>query len=88
RSNCINWGILPFTLPEGAEFPYEEGDFIFIPDVRAKIAAGETDFPAKVLSKDGSVKDILLQIIGLTDEEKTIILDGCLINYYAEQNRR
>ena len=88
RSNCINWGILPFTLPEGADFPYEEGDFVFIPDVRAKIAAGEETFAAKVLSKNGSVSDITLCIRGLTDEEKTIILDGCLINYYAEQNKR
>ena len=56
--------------------------------MRTKIAAGDTDFPAKVLKKEGSVSDILLQIIGLTPEEKTIILDGCLINYYAEQNKK
>ena len=87
RSNCINWGILPFTLPEGAEFPYEEGDYIFIPDVRAKIAAGEETFAAKALRKDGTVSDLTLEIHGLTNEEKTIILDGCLINYYAEQHK-
>ena len=87
RSNCINWGILPFTLPEGAEFPYEEGDYIFIPDVRAKIAASEETFAAKALRKDGTVSDLTLEIHGLTNEEKTIILDGCLINYYAEQHK-
>ena len=37
RSNCINWGILPFTLAEGDEFPYEEGDFVFVPGIRAAI---------------------------------------------------
>ena len=87
RSNCINWGILPFTLPEGAEFPYEDGDYVFIPDVRAKIAKGEEEFAAKVLKKDGTVSDITLLISGLTNEERTIILDGCLINYYAEQHK-
>ena len=87
RSNCINWGILPFTLPEGVDFPYEDGDYIFIPDVRAKIARGDEEFSAKALTKDGKITDLTLQIRGLTPEEKTIILDGCLINYYAEQHK-
>ncbi|MBO4325257.1 MAG: hydratase [Lachnospiraceae bacterium] len=87
RSNCINWGILPFTLPEGADFPYEEGDYVFIPGVREGIKNGDETFAAKVLKKDGSIDDIKLNIKGLTPDEKTIILDGCLINYYAEQNK-
>ncbi len=87
RSNCINWGILPFTLPEGADFPYEEGDCVFIPNVREGIKNGNETFAAKVLKKDGSIDDIMLNIKGLTPDEKTIILDGCLINYYAEQSK-
>ena len=87
RSNCINWGILPFTLPEGADFPYEEGDCVFIPNVREGIKNGNETFAAKVLKKDGSIDDITLNIKGLTPDEKTIILDGCLINYYAEQSK-
>ncbi|MBO4697540.1 MAG: hydratase [Lachnospiraceae bacterium] len=87
RSNCINWGILPFTLPEGADFPYEEGDCVFIPGVREGIKNGNETFAAKVLKKDGTIDDITLNIKGLTPDEKTIILDGCLINYYAEQNK-
>lgn len=87
RSNCINWGILPFTLPEGAEFPYEEGDYVFIPGVREGIKNGAENFTAKVLKKDGNVDEITLCIKGLTNDEKTIILDGCLINYYAEQHK-
>ena len=87
RSNCINWGILPFTLPEGADFPYEEGDCVFIPNVREGIRNGNETFAAKVLKKDGTIDDITLCIKGLTPDEKTIILDGCLINYYAEQNK-
>ncbi len=87
RSNCINWGILPFTLPEGADFPYEEGDYVFIPGVREGIKNGAENFIAKVLKKDGNVDEITLCIKGLTNDEKTIILDGCLINYYAEQHK-
>ncbi len=82
RSNCINWGILPFTLDQDSVFDYAEGDYVFVPGVREKIAAGVEDFPAKVITKDG-VKDILLHVKGLTENEKTIILEGCLMNYYA-----
>ncbi len=87
RSNCINWGILPFTLAEGEPFPYEEGDFVFVPDVRAKIERGDEEFDAAVLTKDGKKENIKLYIKGLTPDEKQIILDGCLINYYASQNK-
>ena len=87
RSNCINWGILPFTLPEGAEFPYSEGDYVFVPRIREGIRNGKEEFAAKVLKADGTMDDITLYVKGLTDDEKTIILDGCLINYYAEQNK-
>ncbi|MDD6102762.1 MAG: hydratase [Clostridiales bacterium] len=83
RSNCINWGILPFTLDDGAEFNYNEGDYVFVPDIRKKIEADEEVFPAKVLRADGSIEDITLYIKGLTADEKDIILEGCLINYYA-----
>ena len=87
RSNCINWGILPFTLDQGVKFEYSEGDFVFVPGVRAKIAAGEEVFPAKVIRASGDVEDITLYVKGLTDNEKEIILRGCLMNYYAAQSK-
>jgi aconitate hydratase len=87
RSNCINWGILPFTLDEGTPFTYNEGDFVFVPGVRAGIEAGCEVFPAKVIRADGSVEDITLYVKGLTANEKEIILRGCLMNYYAAQNK-
>ena len=81
RSNCINWGILPFTLDGSAEFPYEDGDYVFVPDVREKIAAGIEEFPAKVIRTNGAVADIMLYVRGLTETEREIILEGCLMNY-------
>ena len=86
RSNCINWGILPFTLDEGTEFPYENGDCVFVPGIRAAIAAGAEDIPAKVIRADGTVTDLTLHVRGLTEDEKEIILDGCLMNYYAKRS--
>ena len=84
RSNCINWGILPFTLDENAPFPYEVGDYVFVPGIRSAIKNGTETIPAKVIAKDG-VHDITLYVKGLTEDEKTIILEGCLMNYYKAQ---
>ena len=85
RSNCINWGILPFTLDEGTPFPYENGDCVFVPGIREAIASGKEDIPAKVIRQNGAVEDLLLHVRGLTADEKEIILDGCLMNYYAKK---
>ncbi len=82
RSNCINWGILPFTLAEGAKFPYDEGDYVFVGGIRESIAEGKEEFSAKVIRASGALEDITLYVKGLTADEKEIILDGCLMNYY------
>ena len=83
RSNCINWGILPFTLDKDTPFEYEVGDCVFVPAIREAVKSGTPDIPAKVIRRDGSVEDLLLHLSGLTEDEKEIILDGCLMNYYA-----
>ena len=83
RSNCINWGILPFTLDEGTPFDYESGDCVFVPHIRQAVEQGREDIPAKVICQDGSVHDLLLHVKGLTADEKEILLRGCLMNYYA-----
>ncbi len=84
RSNCINWGILPFTLDSDTTFDYSVGDYVFVPDIREKIINGDEIFPAKVITKD-AVFDITLYVKGLTEDEKDIILKGCLMNYYASK---
>ena len=82
RSNCINWGMVPFTLDAGVEFPYAAGDFVYVPGVRQAVLSGASDISAKVVTADG-VHDLMLHLAALTDEEKQIIADGCLMNYYA-----
>ncbi len=83
RSNCINWGIVPFTIDESEPFAYESGDFLYVEGIREFIRDGADTITGKMVKSDGSVHDITLHLGGLTEDEKTIILEGCLMNYYA-----
>ena len=85
RSNCINWGILPFTLDRDTAFDYQPGDCVFVPGIRQAIESGAEDIPAKVICTNGTVHDLLLHVRGLTADEKEILLDGCLMKYYAKR---
>ena len=87
RSNCVNWGMLPFTLADGAPFDAVPGDFIFVPAVREKVARGDGEFPA-VLIHDGKTQPLTLYLKNTGAEERELLLTGCLMNHYAAQNRR
>ena len=80
RSNLINWGMLPFLIPEG-ELPFRNGDYLFVPEIREAIEQKKTEIDAFVV-KDGKLVPFTLQMGELTEDERTIILKGCLINYY------
>ena len=60
---------------------------MFVPDVRAAIEHGVEEIPARAIRADGTVEPLTLYVRGLTEDEKTILLQGCLMNYYAAQNR-
>lgn len=79
RSNLINWGMLPFLIKEG-DLPFTNGDYLFIPDIRKAVEEKASDITAYVVKEDG-VKEFQLQMGELTDDEREIILKGCLINY-------
>ena len=81
RSNCINWGLVPFTVD--GDFPWRDGDWVYIPGVRAAIARGAEDFAARVIAADGTVRELSLRCAGLTESERQILQEGCLMNYYA-----
>ncbi len=87
RSNCINWGILPFTIDPETPFQYETGDYVFVPNIRKAVVEGLEEADAKVITKAGEVKDIHLYFRNLTADERTILAEGCLMNYYAAQNK-
>jgi aconitate hydratase len=77
RSNLINWGMLPFVL--GGEVTFEKDDYIFVKDIKNAIETKNDSIKAYLVNKD--MKEIELHIGNLTDDEREIILKGCLINY-------
>ena len=79
RSNLINWGMLPFIIKEGA-LPFQRLDYLYLPNIR-KAVEEKTDVIKCYAVVDGSLKAFEMTLGDLTDEERQIILDGCLINY-------
>ena len=79
RSNLINWGMLPFLIPAG-DLPFRNGDYLFFPGIRK--AVEEKADVIKGYTVDGdSLKEFDVTLGELTDDEREIILKGCLINY-------
>ncbi len=79
RSNLINWGMLPFLIEQG-ELPFKNLDFIFIPDIKNAVEEKRNEIAAYAVKEDKLV-EFTLRLGELTDEERQIILKGCLINY-------
>ena len=80
RSNLINWGMLPFLIPEG-ELPFKNGDYLFVPEIRKAVEEKAESIQAYVVAGK-ELKPFELKLGALTDDEREIILKGCLINYY------
>ena len=83
RSNLINWGMLPFLYKDGDKnLPFANDDYVFLPGVKKMIAEKLPTITAYAIKKDGSIKEFELSVGELTDDERKIILAGCLINFY------
>lgn len=82
RSNLINWGMLPFLIPEG-DMPFANGDYLFIPDVRKAVEEKWDSITAYKVGEE--LTPFTLTLGELTDDEREIILKGCLINYYRNE---
>ena len=82
RSNLINWGMLPFLIQEG-ELPFKNGDYLFFPEIR-KAEEEKAEVIKGYVAGEDSLKEFEVTLGELTDDEREIILKGCLINY----NRR
>ncbi|MBR4458585.1 MAG: hydratase [Clostridia bacterium] len=80
RSNCINWGMTPFLVADPDRLAL--GDYVFVPGLRQAVLANADTIPAWVVKPDGQVSPIDLSTGPLTEAERQIIADGCLINYY------
>ena len=82
RSNLINWGMLPFLCEQT---PFAVGQYLFVPGVRAAVEQAQAEIQAYAID-GGRVTPFTLRLAGLTDDERKIILAGCLINYYRDGN--
>lgn len=83
RSNLINWGMVPFVIEE--ELPFTKGEYLFVPNIRRAIEEKQEEIKAYVIGEE--IKAFNLKLSNLTDDERAIILAGCLINYYKEENK-
>ena len=79
RSNVMNWGMIPFIY-EDENIPFHKGDFIYIKGIKSVIENGDSRVKAVIVNENGT-KEIELSLGAMTDEEKDIIVSGCLINY-------
>ena len=79
RSNLINWGMLPLMIEKG-DLPFKNLDYIFLPDIRKEVEDKADTIKAVAVSGD-QTKEFTMTLGDLTDHERQIILDGCLINF-------
>ncbi|MGP1361108.1 MAG: hydratase [Candidatus Fimenecus sp.] len=79
RSNLINWGMLPFIIEKG-DLPFKNGDYIFVENIKDTVVNKNDDIKAYVVNEE--FKEFKLSLGDLTNDEREIIIDGCLINYY------
>ena len=80
RSNCINWGMLPFVTDTPDVLV--KGDYVFLPGVRKALLTAEEQLPAVAVKPDGRLVPFAVRLGAMTDAERQILADGCLINYY------
>jgi len=83
RSNCVNWGMMPFTMDKENAIQWQVGDYVYVPGLKAALLQMQTVIPAKRISA-GTVTDIILRLDGLNEEERDILLAGCLMNWYRQ----
>ena len=80
RSNCVNWGLVPFLVKDAEVFSLN--DWVFIPGIRKAVLSGAEELQAWTVKPDGKAVPFTVSFGTLTENEKHIIADGCLINYY------
>ena len=84
RSNLINWGMLPFIF-KNQELPFEKDEYIFVPNIKKAVKDKISEIKAYAIKPEG-LEEFTLYLGEMTDDERQIILDGCLINFYRESN--
>ena len=88
RSNLINWGMIPFIVDPADRDKFKPGEWLCLPGIRQAVRDGKEETAAWIISEDGHEKSITVKMPGLAPEDREILLAGCLMNYYAEQNAK
>ena len=88
RSNLINWGMLPFIVDADLANVLQVGDWLAVPHVRKAVQNAEPTLLAHIVRENGTSEQIALTLKDLTDDERQIILDGCLINFYNATRKK
>lgn len=88
RSNLINWGMIPFIVPKDCRDKFETDQWVFIPGIRRAITEGKDRIEAQLTGGDGKKKKITLEMPGLTADDRAVIMAGCLMNFYANENKQ
>ncbi len=83
RSNCINWGMIPFSVKENYNFAVD--DYVYVEGIKNALLNGDTEISATHLS-NGEARKITLHLENLSKTERDVLVDGCLINYYRNGN--
>ncbi|MBO5597861.1 MAG: hydratase [Oribacterium sp.] len=83
RSNCVNWGMLPFTYPDD-NIKLAVGEYVWLPDIRKSVMNNETEVKATIIGIDGNTREMILELKDVTESEKKILLAGSMINSYRE----
>lgn len=85
RSNLINWGMIPFITDEESARLFSPGEWLWLPNVRAEVESGAEEAEAWLLTRNGGKIRVKALMPGLTEDDRKILLSGCLMNYYSER---
>lgn len=83
RSNCVNWGMLPFTNPDD-NIDLKVGEWVWLPNIREIVAENKGGIDATVIGTDGSTRTLHLDLKILNDTERKTLLAGSMINLFKE----
>ena len=81
RSNCVNWGMIPFVVNKGVMDELERYDVLSVPGIRQAMLDKKESVTAYHISENGK-REVTLSLPAMSDDEREILLEGCLINYY------
>ena len=85
RSNCMNWGMIPFHLKGQPDF--EVGDYVYVPGIRSALDNNALESIKAYVISGGKAKEVELYIQPMTDNERTIVKAGCLINFNRDRKK-